>query len=187
MKKIFLLTSLFALLSCQREEKLDYDPPWLYYTIKIVDMAGNDLLDPSAKGNIVSENPTLININGVERGSTIYTDDDFDYNQGKGLLIIDKWKSIDDNGNILDDFHFVEPGGPYSYSKTPKHRFDNAKVIIKWGGNIENDTIVFSGGWGEYKVPYISEIIINGKELEKDESFGRENHFIYTKVMFPKK
>ena len=71
--------------------------------------------------------------------------------------------------------------------KTPKHRFDNAKVIIKWGGNIENDTIVFSGGWGEYKVPYISEITINGKELEKDESFGRENHFIYTKVMSPKK
>ena len=64
---------------------------------------------------------------------------------------------------------------------------DNAKVIIKWGGNIENDTIVFSGGWGEYKVPYISEITINGKELKKDESFGRENHFIYTKVMSPKK
>ena len=65
--------------------------------------------------------------------------------------------------------------------------YENKEIIIKWGGGIENDTIVFSGGFKEYTGPCITRISINGKELERDESLGRDTYFIYIKDMSPKK
>ena len=182
MKKIIFYSLIFVLLqSCQNEENA-YSDLWLYYSIGITDMEGNDLLDPTAEKNIVSNKPTLIDIWGNERPSTMYTDNDFLYNQAAGYLVVDRWK-------VLEKHHYIYPGGPYSFDTDPNHWFDDAKIIIKWGGDIENDTIVFSGGWKEDWGPGITNISINGKELEhsKDIAYYGDYHFIYRKDMSPKK
>ena len=174
-KFLFILTVFFTLSACQNNEEEIGSPAMLYFTIQIVDIEGNDLLDPTAAKNIVSQKPTLIDISGKERPSDIYTNNSFDYNQGKGFLLIDKWNN---NGKTI---HYMIPGGPYGYSKTPKHWFNNAKVIVKWGEGIANDTIVFSGGWEDTGAALITRVTINGKELKRDESFWHEKHFIYVK------
>ena len=51
MKKIIFYSLIFVLLqSCQNEENA-YSDLWLYYSIGITDMEGNDLLDPTAEKN----------------------------------------------------------------------------------------------------------------------------------------
>lgn len=190
MKKMFfiLISLTFCILqSCKEEDSANVLP--LLFQIGIVDMEGNDLLDPSFEGNIVSKTPTMIDIWGNEVKSTIYTDESFLYNQGKGYLIIDHWKAITPDGIVLDNSHYILPGGPYFRSYSSNGWFENKKIIIKWGGDIENDTILFSGGWKEYSGPDVSNITINGKELEysKNIAVTSENHFIYRKDMIKKK
>ena len=187
MKKIvlILMSLTFCTLQSCKENSESVLP--LLFQVGIVDMEGNDLLDPSFEGNIVSENPTMIDIWGNEVKSVLYTDESFLYNQGKGYLIIDHWKAITTDGVVLDDSHYILPGGPYFRSYSSNGWFENKEIIIKWGGSIENDTIVFSGGFKEYTGPCITRISINGKELERDESLGRDTYFVYTKDMSPKK
>jgi hypothetical protein len=186
MKKIalILMSLIFCTLqSCKEENSVGVYP--LIFQIGIVDMEGNDLLDPSFEGNIVSENPTMIDIWGNEVKSALYTDESFLYNQGKGFLIIDHWKAITTDGVS----HYILPGGPYFRSYSSNGWFENKEIIIKWGSGIENDTIVFSGGWKEDWGPGIANISINGKELEhsKDIAYYGDYHFIYRKDMSKKK
>ena len=136
------------------------------------------------KGNIVSQIPTMINLYGKEVGSTMYTDEDFLYTRGQGSLSIERYY-LDDNKQ--DGYHLIFLGGPYFYSFHPQHRVDDAQIIIKWGEDIENDTIVFSGGWKEdWYGPGISKISINGKELERVKPQWSDNHFLYRKDMSSK-
>lgn len=187
MKKIVFILMLLTFCTLQSCNENSDSLTYLFFKIEIVDMEGNDLLDPSFDGNIVSNTPTMINIFGYEVRSTIYTDESFLYNQGKGFLIIDRWKAMTTDGIVLSDYHYILPGGPYSRSYSSNGWFKDEEIIIKWGGDIENDTIVFSGGWNEYGAPRVSHIAINGKELEKDESLGEDSHFIYRKDMPIKK
>lgn len=179
-----MLISLCTLQSCKDENGVIENVLPLMYTIGIVDMDGNDLLDPSFEENIVDKTPKMIDIWGNEVLSTIYTDGSFLYNQGKGLLIIDRWKAITSDGVILDNSHYIVPGGPYFRSYSTEGWFDNKKIIIKWGEGIENDTIIFSGGWKEgWWGPGISNITINGKELEHSKNIAAngDHHYIYRK------
>ena len=191
MKKVvfgLMLIFLCTLQSCRDDEGTENVLP-LIFTVEVVDMDGNDLLDPSFKGNIVNTTPTMKNIWGEEVRSTIYTDESFLYNQGKGLLIIDQKKVITngDGAVIFDNFHYIEPGGPYFRSYSSEGWFNNETIIIKWGEGIENDTIVFSGGWKEnWYGPGISKISINGKELERVKPQWSDNHFLYRKDMSSK-
>ena len=184
MKKLLYLplwaVCMFLCQACS-DENSDCGEVWLYFTIGITDMEGNDLLNPEMEGNIVSNKPTMIDIFGEEHPSTIYTDKSFLYLQGKGHLIINRW-------NVLEKSHYIQPGGPYGYTINSDRWIENAKIIIKWGEGIENDTIVFSGGWKVIDKsfgPHITHITINGKELEKSDSIAYygEHHYIYRKAM----
>lgn len=182
---IVLLSFVFcSLQSCSNDEDIASVYP-LIYTIGVVDMEGNDLLNPSLVGNIVNSNPTMVDIWGNEVQSAMYTDKNFIYNQGKGYLIIDRWKAISSKGEVLDTSHYILPGGPYFHTYSSQGWFDNKKIIIKWGEGIENDTILFSGGWKDDWGPGVSSITINGKELEhsKDMAVHGDYHFIYRKDM----
>lgn len=159
MKKIIpilLVSYLFLAASCSKNLDTYYD---MYMAIEVVDNQGNDLLGSSS--SLIHPGETKMTI-------------------GKRNIYLDS------PTNDHHTFRHIK-NQTNSYVKIGCWFADrtNAKIVINWGGNIEQDVIVFSydsplngsdSPSHDYRYPY--SLTINGQELTFNEETER---FTYIK------
>ena len=176
-KSIFLFISLicsFAFQSCketENEEVLGANA--LGVLITIFDAEGNCLLDPEFQGNIVSGDVKMMR-NGKTYPFIKYTDEDYLWSGATAALRL---------GKRVNGPHVISP-----LVFGAKQWFKNEIMIIEWGGDIENDTIVFTGGLAEFGRYF--HVTINVKKIDyygEVVSLYDDNIHLYTKDMSPKK
>lgn len=151
-KELIILLSLICglgLQSCsdsEKEEVLGAVVEGLKITI--FDSDGNCLLDPEFKDNIVSGNVEMIR-NGKTYPIIRYTDEDYLWTGAVECLHLAKGEQ--------------RPHTICTMLFSPGQWFEEETMIIKWGDNIKNDTIVFTGGITEKGKDY--HLTVNGIKL----------------------
>ena len=172
-KTIIVLLSLICTLglqSCSDSEKEEvFGTTFSGILITVFDTNGNCLLDPEYQNNIVSGDVEMIR-NGKTYPFIKYTDENYLWTGSVQGLRLGKGEKRP---------HTICP-----LVLMVGEWFEDETMIIKWGDNIENDTIVFSGGiTRDCKEHHLT---VNGVKLDiykNDEKPYDDKVYLYVKDM----